>query len=274
MIYRLAVLALALVYFGTFDIQAAELAAGPMVGATAQRSARIWFQTTAQGTASVEYWSDKLPTATRRTEPVKTNAAHQNAATIAVNDLKPGTRYSYRVLLDGRPASPVLGFNTQTLWQWRTDPPEIRVVTGSCAYINQPEFDRPGTPYGAGEEIFDRMAEAKPDLTVWLGDNLYFREADFDSPWGMEARYANTRQSKPLQKLFRTGAHAAIWDDHDYGANDSNSSFILKDKSLELFKTYWPNPSYGLPEMPGVFNHRTSGGRRIFPDRWALVPRL
>lgn len=270
MTYRLVILAFCIAASYIHDARGSELSAGPMVGVTAQRSARIWFQTSTPSMATVEFWAEAAPKSKRRSSLVKTTANSQHAATVPITDLKPGTRYSYRILLDGKPASPVFAFATQMLWQWRTDPPDFRVATGSCAYVNEPDFDRPGTPYGAGEEIFDRMAATKPDLTVWLGDNLYFREVDFDSPWGLEARYAHTRQSLPLQKLLQTGSHAAIWDDHDYGPNDGNSSFFLKDKSLELFKNYWPNPGFGSAEMPGVSTIVRHGDAEFFlvDGRW------
>ena len=37
----------------------------------------------------------------------------------------------------------------------------------------------------------------------------------------------------------------AIWDDHDFGPNDGNSSYILKEDSRKVFMNYWLNPSYG-----------------------------
>lgn len=268
---RPILIALCLILLGNVAwAQASDVAAGPMVGVTAMRSARIWFQAAKGGMAQVEYWPEATPNSLLRSPPSILQGSQQFAVTVTLGDLKPGTRYSYRVLVDGKPASPVLGFATQVLWQWRTDPPDFRVVTGSCAYTNEPAFDRPGTPYGDGEAIFNRMAEARPDLTLWLGDNLYFREVDFDSPWGMAARYVHSRQQPALQALLRTGTHAAIWDDHDYGPNDSNSSFILKDTSLELFKRYWPNPSFGLPELPGVFTAVRQGDAEFFmlDDRW------
>ncbi len=253
---------------------AAEVAAGPMVGVTAMRSARIWFQTAKPGSARVEYWPasrpESAPKARLRSDALTLQSSRQNAVTVTLNRLKPGTRYAYRVLVNGKAASPVLNFATQALWQWRTDPPDFRVVTGSCAYVNQPEYDRPGKPYGGGDEIFARMAAARPDLTVWLGDNVYLREADFDSPWGMAARYAHGRQHPPLQALLRTGSHAAIWDDHDFGPNDSNASFTFKDTALELFKTYWPNPSFGLADLKGVFTVVRQGDADFFlvDGRW------
>lgn len=253
-----------------FVAQASELASGPMVGATAMRSARVWFQTTKPGTAHVEYWAESASKGKLRSGIAVVQSERQNAISVSLNDLKPGTRYAYQVVFNGKPVSPVLSFATQMLWQWRTDPPEFRVVTGSCAYINEPEYDRPGSPYGAGNEIFEQMAAARPDLTIWLGDNIYFREADFDNPWGMAARYAHTRQHPSLQVLLRTGAHAAIWDDHDYGPNDSNSSFTFKETSLELFKTYWPNPSYGLSDMPGISTvvHQGDADFFLVDGRW------
>ena len=33
---------------------------------------------------------------------------------------------------------------TQVLWDYRMDPPPFSFVTGSCAYINEAQYDRPG----------------------------------------------------------------------------------------------------------------------------------
>jgi len=44
----------------------------------------------------------------------------------------------------------------------------------------------------------------------------------------------------------------AIWDDHDYGPNDADRSYVLKDDALDVFKMFWPNPSYGVGDKPGV----------------------
>ena len=118
--------------------------------------------------------------------------------------------------------------------------------------------------YGAGYEIFSAMAKRQAEMMLWLGDNLYFREADYSSRWGMAYRYRKDRSLPELQSLLQTGHHYAIWDDHDYGPNDSNSSFIFKDESLKLFKRYWANPSYGLPEVPGVFTKVTFNDADFF----------
>jgi len=59
-------------------------------------------------------------------------------------------------------------------------------------------------------------------------------------------------------------SHVAIWDDHDYGPNDADGSFVMKGAALETFKRYWPNPSHGLPGVPGVFGMVTLGDVDFF----------
>jgi alkaline phosphatase D len=251
---------------GVDSAWAFQLKAGPMVGAGGMRAALIWLQGDSAARVQVEYWNASHADDKRRSAPLDLSPSGDYTAKIEIDALEPGQTYDYRVLADGKPPAidQPLELRTPPLWRWRGDPPDFTLLTGSCAYINEPAYDRPGKPYGDGYGIFQTMARLHPDLTVWLGDNLYFREADFTSRWGMRYRYARDRALKGLQPLLQTGRHVAIWDDHDYGPNDSNRSFIFKDESLTLFKRYWANPSFGLPELPGVFTVVSYGDADIF----------
>ncbi|OYU43045.1 MAG: phosphodiesterase, partial [Burkholderiales bacterium PBB4] len=249
---------------------AAGLVSGPMAGPAEHRAITLWAQANKAALASVEYWPVDKPQQRRRTAATALTPQSQFTAHLRVTALEPGTRYAYRLLLDGKAASADLSFKTQTLWQWRTDAPDFTVLAGSCNYGNEPVYDRPGRPYGERHEIFDVMASQSPDLTLWLGDNLYYREVDYSSREGMEHRWAYERKQPYVQKLLRTGSHAAIWDDHDYGPNDSNGSFVLKADALDLQKRYWANPSYGLPDTPGAFTTFSFGDADFFmlDNRW------
>lgn len=271
---HLPLLLLSLSFFTSFA-QATELVAGPMVGPTAMRSATVWVQGDSPGGAELSYWADAPAKSAstrqkRLSQRVKLEKDKDFAAHIPLNNLEPGGRYAYQVLVNGKAVSPVHYLSTQKLWQWRTSPPDFRVVLGSCTYINEPAYDRPGTPYGGGTEIFAAMAAARPELTLWLGDNVYFREADFDSPAGMAARYRHDRATPELQTILTTGSHAAIWDDHDYGPNDANSTFIFKQQALTLFQRYWANPSYGMPDAAGAFTvvHQGDADFFLLDNRW------
>ena len=234
---------------------AARLAAGPMPGHSAMRAVRVWLQGTGAGEVVLDYWPDGQAGPIRSSAPLSLSSAQQFAAHIDIGGLEPGTTYAYRVRIDGEPVAVAqkLVFQTQPLGHWQNDPPPFRVVAGSCAYINDAAYDRPGQPYGDRYDIFARIAAQSPDMMLWLGDNVYLREADYDSRWGMADRYRHTRALPELQPLLRSTHHYAIWDDHDYGPDNANRSFSLKGESLELFKRYWANATYGLPAEAGIF---------------------
>lgn len=244
--------ALALLLGG--GVLAADLLAGPMAGPPTHRGVTLWLQADGAARASVEYWPLSAPKTRRRSEVHPLVAAEDFSGKITLFGLEPGERYGYRVLFDGKPVGKELQFATQELWQWRRDAPDFKVVAGSCNYGNEPPFDRPGKPYGDRHlTIFPRMAEQKPDLTLWLGDNVYYREVDYSSPEGMAYRWKRERAQGYMQSIFQVGGHAAIWDDHDYGPDNANRSFVFKGEALKLQQRYWPNPSFGLPETNGAF---------------------
>ena len=250
---------------------ASALHAGPMQGYPAVRSAQLWLQTLGPARIQVAFWPEGREEARRLTEIVATKAQTQFTALLTLDDLAPGTRYATQVLLDGQAlATSPLTVRTLSLWQWRRPAPDFKVLAGSCAYINDPVYDRPGKPYGGGYEIYQPMAAEKADLMVWLGDNLYFREADTLSPAGMALRYWQDRAFAPLQQFLGSAPQVAIWDDHDYGPNDSDASFEFKSTALNLFRNHWANPGYGLPGTPGVFTvvHLYDADFFLLDDRW------
>jgi alkaline phosphatase D len=248
--------------------QASErLTGGPMPGYPAMRSARIWLQASGAADAQIEYWPEGKPSERWKTESVELLAENDYSTHVEITDLQPGQNYEYRVLIDGQPQSTgetTLRFKTVPLWQFRGPPPNLTIALGSCAYINDDPYDRPGEPYGGEFQIFDSIAQSKPDLMLWMGDNIYLREVDYDSPSGMNYRYRQARSFPPLQRLLQSTHHIATWDDHDYGPDNSNSSFALKESSLQLFKRYWANPSYGQPGVPGVFTSFSYGDMDFF----------
>jgi alkaline phosphatase D len=195
---------------------------------------------------------------------------------LVIGGLEPGTQYSYTVRAAKSKAALARGtFGTQPYWHYRTDPPTVRIATGSCAYMNDFRFDRPGKPYGGGEEIFDSIAAARPDLMLWLGDNIYLREAEYTSRDGINRRYRFYRSHPALQKLWSATPHVAIWDDHDYGPDNSDLSYSGRGWTREMFLRYWPLPY--TPPADGLYGKVLQGDVDIFMlddrsyrdhDRW------
>jgi alkaline phosphatase D len=234
--------------------QEPELISGPMLGYVEMQEVMIWLQTTSTISVEIEYW-EKGQTVINRSLPKHHSNPGYDITKVILTNLKPGTDYVYRIIVNGKPLSNThYEFKTQSLWQWRTHPPDITFALGSCMYINEEAYDRPGKPYGGEFFILENIARVNPDFMIWLGDNVYLREADFFSKDRMNHRYRHTRQTKELQKLLSSTANYAIWDDHDYGPNNSDRNYVNKKEALSLFNAYWANPSTGHDEEEGVFH--------------------
>lgn len=253
---------------------AGSLVAGPMLGYQARRETVIWLETRDAREVSVDYWVAGQP-ATKRTltqaAPAPTPAGGQ-IYHFRPGLLEVGATYEYAVSIDGKVQEfpyPTT-FKTKAIWEWRTPPPDFKFIYGSCAYFNEPVYDRPGAGYGKTMETFRLMGDSGADFMIWGGDNWYYRESDYDSISGLWYRPAHERAQPELRKLFASMHHYATWDDHDYGPNDSNRSFELKDEALKVFQAYWANPSYGDAQHPGVYTKFSWGDAQFFlmDNRW------
>uniref|UniRef100_A0A7V3E6V8 Alkaline phosphatase family protein n=1 Tax=Ignavibacterium album TaxID=591197 RepID=A0A7V3E6V8_9BACT len=227
---------------------------GPMVGYSAMREVGLWLQTKSEAEILIKYWNIREPQKKFSTNSVRTTKDKAFTAKLIAEGLEPGQVYNYEVYVNNKKVSfnYELKFQTQKLWQWREDPPEFSFVTGSCFYVNEEQYDRPGKPYGSDYQIVESIYKTKPDFMLWLGDNYYLREADWDSWSGILHRITHTRSLPELQPLLGSVHHYAIWDDHDFGPNNSDRGFWNKDKTLEAFKLFWINPSYGINDGEGI----------------------
>lgn len=226
------------------DVNAqARIAAGPMPGYAEPREVAIWLQTNQPSKVKLSYWPLQAPKQVQQTEEVQTSADKAFCHTFVLPLLEPGKKYGYSVQLNGKNqafARP-LQFQTAPLWPWWPDTPEVTFALGSCAYVNDSLYDRPGRAYGGDYQIFNHIASHQPDWMIWAGDNTYLREADWGSRSGVLHRYSHTRQLPEMQALLQTAHHAAIWDDHDFGPNDGDRGFDRKHLTREAFHLFWPN---------------------------------
>jgi alkaline phosphatase D len=218
------------------------------LGFVGMRSARVWVSSDIAGPVAIAV---SLPgsKAPERIFSGTTNARQGNSCIIDIEGLEPGTTYNYRPFIADAVSDEISEtyiLTTQELWQFRKDAPNFTLALGSCTFVNEPNYDRPGEPYGGDFQIFDTIVKKDPDLMLWMGDNIYLREVDFQSYGSIVHRYVHARSQLEIQNLLKHCPNVAIWDDHDFGPNDSNGSFIHKDQTLEAFKSFWPNPSYGL----------------------------
>jgi alkaline phosphatase D len=219
---------------------------GPMLGQVELRTATIWIELSPNvRTATIRYWKKADPQKIFLQDYHGPLGKEFNPVKFSIGGLEFNSNYEYDFLLNGKTSAGKADFTTMDLWQWRKPPPDFTFLTGSCAYFNEPRFDRPGKPYGADSSIFETMAANPAAFMLWLGDNWYTREVDYYSVWGLWYRASHDRRLPILQSFWKAMPHYAIWDDHDFGPDDSDGSYFLKDSSRSLFMNYWGNPSYG-----------------------------
>lgn len=236
------------------------LVAGPMLGYLEHREALIWLQVTPEvSSIEVRYFSEEHPTGIRSVTYRGALGESYNPEKIVLDNLMMNTKYVYEIYLNHKKQDfPYpLTLTTKDTWEFRKPAPDFSFLFGSCVYINDPAFDRPGQPYGRDLRILDTMAKTTSDFMLWLGDNTYTREADWTSKSGFYYRYTHTRRCRNMQQLLASRPHYAIWDDHDYGPNDANASFELKDVSLQAFRDFWGNKTFGEAGNPGVYTRFT-----------------
>lgn len=270
------ILLVSLIYFSDTYAQKDLLQAGPMSGYITFREAAIWVQTTESAKVTVMYWSEGNPEDKKRTIPVITARNKAFTTTLVAENLTPGTTYNYLLEINNKPIEldyPCI-LKTPNLWQWREQPPSFSFLTGSCVYVSEKETDRPGKPYGGDYHILNNMAKQNAALMLWLGDNTYYREVDWDSRTGIYYRNTHTRSLAELQPLLGKMHHYAIWDDHDFGANDAIGTFYNKDVTLEAFKDFWANPNYNVSGGTGISGQFSYADIDVFmlDNRWNRTP--
>jgi alkaline phosphatase D len=249
------------------DAEAAKLLqSGPMLGFSDMFEVHLWAQTNAPARVKVIYYETTIATVRYETNEVQTSADKAFTAKFIADKTQPGRKYTYELHINGRNVKRPypLTFQSQQLWQWRTEPPAMKFCVGSCLYINETIYDRPGRPYGDSYQVLSNITAAKPEFMVWLGDNLYLREPDWNTRTGIFHRYTHTRSTPELQPLLASTHHYAIWDDHDFGPNDSDRGFWNKEQTYEAFKLFWANPCYGVNGRGGVTTQFGWGDAEFF----------
>jgi alkaline phosphatase D len=265
------ILCLFIVIFISFSVYAQpRIISGPMLGPVELRDAKVWIEVSPEvKTVSLQY-NKKGDVKTIKTILYKGELGNEfNPLYFTVGGLDFNTTYEYKIWINGKATAKAGEFTTKDLWQWRKQPPEFSFLTGSCAYVNQPVYDRPGKPYGGDSSIFETMAREGSAFMLWLGDEWYTREVDYYSEWGLWYRASHDRAVPVMQNFLKSMPQFAIWDDHDYGPNDIGKNYILKEASRNVFNKYFCNPSSG-ENGQGIYTMTTWGDADIFmtDDRW------
>lgn len=172
---------------------------------------------------------------------------------LRVRNLKVGQDYRLQVI------SPDSGqvFDERIFSALDTEARQGSFVIASCMKDSQSNLR---------EVMWDAVSECRPDLVFLIGDTCYADNGlSSQDEAGYWRRYAETRSLLSHFRQKRLIPTLATWDDHDFGGNNYDSSFGLKETLRDLFDVFWGHETVeGLSQGPGVSQVWTVFGQRFF----------
>ena len=95
-----------------------------------------------------------------------------------------------------------------------------KIAFGSCADQNKKQ------------PIWDTIVAEKPDLFLFIGDNIY---GDTEDMTVMKQKYEKLMSKPGYQALMKICPILSTWDDHDYGKNDGGAEYRKRKESEKVF---------------------------------------
>ncbi len=231
----------------------ADYVHGPLLGAVTDAQAQFWVRTAEEASVQVEVERDGRGD-TVRSDVVQAQRDRDYTAVAQVSGLSPNTTYTYRLHIDGREQPDEWTFQT---FPEEGEPAAFEIGFGACAGY---------TPWR--ERMWRRIASYDFPLLLLLGDNVYIDRPERQ----VLQRYCYYRRQS--RREFRTltpeTCIAAVWDDHDFGDNDSEGGPEpfepeWKVDAWQTFRNNWNNAAYGGGEdQPGVWHEMSIADVDIF----------
>ncbi len=141
-----------------------------------------------------------------------------------LTDLAPRTLYHYALEINGV----IDTTRTGRLETFSETPFSFRVAMGACAQT------------GSRHPVFDAIRRTEPDLFLHTGD-FHYEDIDVDAPAPFRAAFRNVHASPEQSALYRSTPIAYVWDDHDYGPNNSSRRAPGQDAAQQVYREYVPH---------------------------------
>jgi phosphodiesterase/alkaline phosphatase D-like protein len=158
------------------------------------------------------------------------------------------TEHTYQVQVDGEVRGPVGRFKTMP-----SGAPAGTACNFTCALGGDANT-------GSTSNAFHRVRLADPLFFIHLGD-LHYENISTNSPALFQAAYDTVLRGEPQARLYRDVPTVYVWDDHDYGANNSDGSSASKPAAASTYRSRVPH--YPLEEATGIY-HSFDVGRVRF----------
>ena len=129
--------------------------------------------------------------------------------------------------------------------------PITTIAFGSCSDQKRPQ------------PLWDDIVAQKPDIWIWLGDNIY---GDSESMDTLRAKYDKQKANPVYQQLRQSTPIIGVWDDHDYGVNDGGKEYPKRKESQQVMLDFLDVPRTSpLRTQEGAYSTNVYGpkGQRV-----------
>ncbi len=148
--------------------------------------------------------------------------------------LLPSTNYRFSVVVDGEPDT------TRGAGSFRTPgvgAESFRVALSACARV------------GSNARVFDTIAAADPLVYLQMGD-IHYADIGRNSPDAFRNAYERLLTEPGQAALYRQVPIAYVWDDHDYGPNDSDGTSPSRPAARQVYREIVPHAGVQPGDAP------------------------
>jgi alkaline phosphatase D len=125
------------------------------------------------------------------------------------------------------------------------------VAVGSCADT------------GSESPLFKQIASRNPTLYLQTGD-LHYGDIETDCEAAFRDHIGRVARSETQAGLYRTAPWAYMWDDHDYGPNNSAGDAPCRAVALDHYRRFFPHHPTAFTDSLGPVSNVFDAGRVRF----------
>ena len=247
-----------------FALGSDGLSRSPIVGIIQDNQVPILVKGTAPGNVRIEY-HDINSTVSEFTDWGSLSYGDDLTRNLILSQIDYDTDYTYRVMFADGSSSEWFTFST---FPQQSQPGEFSFVFSACLRDKW-------VPHN----IFDYISTLSPTFVAFLGDNIY-ADKDGDINIGppnsvvpaLRSKYARNFDEH-FQAVSSNIPIVAIWDDHDYGQDNSDSTYRYKEETKKVFKESFPIYPFQVEEEGIYYQFRIADVDIFVLDtRWYRSP--
>lgn len=161
-----------------------------------------------------------------------------------INNLTPGTRYYIRILNSSRN---IIGGNFINRGSFKTaSGNNFKFAFGSCSMTCPPSCDTLTFNTASNAYLYDNIVQRtlftnEIDFFVHLGD-MHYRDISINNEIYFHEAFNSVFSSQRQNTLWKNIPMYYMWDDHDYGPNDTDKNNPARNAAIAAYRRRVPSP--------------------------------